>query len=263
MVMLAFNKEGKEFWLQTADSRLLKDALNQLFSGDKIWIVFLLLFVISTVFVFIKKSPKDSLTKHILVYSVLMSAGYIITIYLIGLMKPVFLGRYLLFTVPFILILISWFLSQAGKTLNLILLPLLFIQVYYLDLSPEKPMNYRQAVSVVNKLKGRSNAMIIIQTKDLTSLFAYYYNMDYFTDFKNQTDNLRKNKVFEIENQADLSTLPYVNEDTIIFCQTFEKEGDSNQIFNIFKQNNYVFTTTKAVKGVKISLLKKLKLYEK
>ena len=88
-----------------------------------------------------------------------------------------------------------------------------------------------------------------------------YYKNEMFMDFKTMQENLKKNKVLEIENSTDLNGLPFKHENTIIFCQTFEKESDNIQIFNLFKQNNFVFATLKSVKGVKISLLRKINTF--
>jgi hypothetical protein len=138
------------------------------------------------------------------------------------------------------------------------------LQLLSLDLNPKKGMDFRLAAEVVKELRQTNTELVILQTKDITGLFAYYYSKDLFMDQQNLPENLGRNKVVEIENYNNLSTLAFKDENTIIFCQTFEKADDSRQIFDIFKQNNFIFTTTKSVKGVKISLLKKIKpLYEK
>ena len=139
------------------------------------------------------------------------------------------------------------------------MIPVVILQCSNLVLNPKKNMDFRLAANVVKKIKGNSDALIIIQTKDVTGLFTYYYKNELFMDFKTMPENLKKNRVLEIENSSGLDEIPYKNENTIIFCQTFEKEAENIQIFNIFKQNNFVFATSKSVKGVKISLLRKIK----
>ncbi len=263
LVMLSFNKEGKTFWLQTADSNSLKEALANLFFGETVWLIFLTVFFISLAATFIlrKKNSKDQ--NLVLVYSVYLSVMCIALTYFIGMFKPIFLARYILFTVPFILILISHFLSNINKLIALLVIPLVCLAIYSANLNPSKPMDFKLASLVVKRLQENKKPMILIQTKDVTALFAYYFDISYFKDYKNLTNNLKNHKVFELENKSDLSGLPFTGENTIIFCQTFEKQDDSNQIFDIFKQNNFVFKTTKGVKGVKISLLRKIEFYEK
>jgi uncharacterized membrane protein len=258
LIMLAFNKEGKTFWLQTSDLTLLKEALSQFFFGDGIWILFLLVFLISIVVLFNSRKKNTAEKNLFLTYSILLSIGCIAVTFLVGLYKPIFLARYLLFTVPFIIILISYFLTAHDKWIAWISLPLFALTVFNIDLDPQKPMDFKLASMVVKSLQESNKPIVLIQTKDVTALFAYYYNLSYFEDYKNLQGDLKGEKIFELENKSDLADLPLAGENTIVFCQTFEKESDSNQIFDIFKQNNFVFKTTKEVKGVKISLLRKI-----
>ena len=258
LVMLSFNKEGKEFWLQNSDSDLLKSTLGSLFSGAGIWILLLITVVASVCYLIFKRKEIVSSNKIILVYSIILGLGTIFFTYVLGLYKPVFLGRYLLFTVPFITLIASWVLFNSNKFVPLLLLIIIFFQIRNIELNPPKPMNFRMAAAIATQLQKRTQGLIIIQTKDVTGLFAYYYNKEFFIDFKKMRDNLKANRILEIENHSDLNNLSYKAEKTIILCQTFEKESDSNQIFDIFKQNNYTFFTSKAIKGVKISLIRKI-----
>lgn len=258
LVMLSFNKEGKEFWLQNSDTDLLKDTLTHLFSGNKLWIPLLTLFMLAVCFLIFKRrkiNPKDKIT---LIYSITLSIGAILVTYLLGLYKPIFLGRYLLFSIPFLTLFVSWFLFNSYRFLPFALLIIISLQLLDINLNPSKPMNFRLAVAIATRLQKDTKGMIIIQTKDVTGLFAYYYNKEFFIDFKKMQANLNANNIYDIENHTDLNNLTYKEEKTIILCQTFEKERDSNQIFDIFKQNNYKFFTSKAVKGVKISLIRKI-----
>ncbi|MBK7667102.1 MAG: hypothetical protein IPJ32_06935 [Sphingobacteriaceae bacterium] len=251
--MLSFNKEGKTFWLKTADSKQLKSSFS-LFFGEAIWIVFLTLFLISiiTLIILRKKSNKDQ--NLILIYSAFLSIGCICITYFVGMYKPIFLARYILFTVPFVLILLSHFITNLHKFAGIIFIPLIGLTIYSINLNPSKTMDFKLASLVVKKFKEQANPLVLIQTKDVTAIFAYYFDISNFKDYKNLTNNLQKQKIFELEDRLDLSTIPFNGENKIIFCQTFEKQDDNTKIFELFKQNNYIFTSTKIVKGVKISL---------
>ncbi|HWY12624.1 MAG TPA: glycosyltransferase family 39 protein [Bacteroidia bacterium] len=259
LLILSYEKGSETFWLKTADANSVKTALISLFSGANAWIFLLLLFIISVIFVFYARKKMTHGEFPFLIYCFFIGGLSIFCLALIGIYKPIFLDRYLLFTIPFIAILVGWFICNSSKIMYLLIIPILFLQCSNLVLNPKKTMDFRLAANVVKDIKGNSDALIIIQTKDLTGLFTYYYKNELFIDFKTMQKNLKKNKVLEIENSADLNGLPYKNENIIIFCQTFEKESDNIQIFNIFKQNNFVFATSKSVKGVKISLLRKNK----
>lgn len=259
LLILAYEQGAETFWLKTATGDSLYTSLINLFSGTYVWTLMLILFLTAVEYLIWsrKNINKDQLTN--LIYCFALGGGSIITLFIIGIFKPIFLDRYLLFTTPFIAIAVSWLLFNSHKLVQLLIIPILCLQFLSLNLNPQKGMDFRMATNVVKALRESNNALVILQTKDITGLFAYYYSMDLFMDQKNMTGNLHKNKVSEIENYNNLSTLAFKDENTIIFCQTFEKADDSRQIFDIFKQNNFVFTTTKRVKGVKISLLKKIK----
>ncbi len=259
MLILFFEKGADSFWLKTANTDSLHTAIANLFSGTYTWICLLILFLISIAWFIYSKKNILSAAKANLSYIFLLSGGSILLLFLIGIFKPIFLDRYLLFTVPFISISVSWLLFNSNRILQVLIIPLLVIQLMSLNLNPAKSMDFRMATKVVNELNPKNKILVLLQTKDITALFAYYYSKDMFLDYKNMTSNLEKNKVFEIENVSDLQSVPFKDENTIIFCQTFEKPDDNIQIFDIFKQNNFVFTNTKIVKGVKISLLKKNK----
>lgn len=259
LLVLAYEKGADTFWLKTANSNSLYTSIVNLFSGSYAWHLLVILFI--TALIWFIYSRKNIITPQRinLVYLFVLGGFSILLLFFIGVYKPIFLDRYLLFTTPFIAISVSWVIFNTHRFIQLGIIPVLCLQLFSLHLNPQKSMDFRLAADVVKELQKSNNAIIILQTKDITGLFAYYYSKDLFMDSKSFTQNLEKNKVFEIENHSDLSALPFNDQNSIIFCQTFEKADDSSQIFDIFKQNNFVFTTIQSVKGVKISLLKKIK----
>jgi uncharacterized membrane protein len=264
LLVLAYEKGAETFWLKTANVDSLYASVINLFSGIYVWPLLLILFLAAIArMICIRKTINTSQINN-LIYFFILGGLSVLILFTIGTFIPIFLDRYLLFTTPFIAISISWLLFNSRPLVQFLMIPILCLQVLSLNLNPQKNMDFRLAANVVKELRQSSNAMVILQTKDITGLFTYYYSRDLFMDQKNLTKNLSRNRVTEIENYNNLRTLPFKDENTIIFCQTFEKADDSRQIFDIFKKNNFIFTTTKSVKGVKISLLKKIKpLYEK
>lgn len=258
LLILSYEKGAETFWLKTADKGALHTAIVNLFSGTYIWPLLLILFIAAIArLIYLRKTLSGNITN--MIYFSLTGSGSILLLYLVGIFKPIFLDRYLLFSVPFISIMVSWFIFNSKPFMQAVIIPVFFFQFISLNPNPQKSMDYRMAADVVKELRMKNQAMILLQTRDITSLFTYYYANDLFLNYKDLASNLGKNKVFEIENANDLNTLNFKDENTIIFCQTFEKAGDSSQIFDIFKQNNFVYATTKGVKGVRISLLKKIK----
>lgn len=259
LVMFAFNSDGKSFWLEKANLARLKEVVFQLFGGPTVAFLLLLVFTISVIFLVIKWRALDKPKKAFHAYVLLSGIGSLGLLFIIGLYKPLFLGRYLLFTTPFLIITTIWILTTTNKYLLLLVPVLVFFQAYTLNLNPQKTMDFRTAAEVTKNLVSRNNSMVILQTRDITALFAYYYNKAYFMDHKNLQNNLQKERIYEIETSADLQNIPFQGENSIVFCQSFDKASDNTRIFDIFKQNNFVFTTTKTIRGVKISTLRKVK----
>jgi hypothetical protein len=256
--IIGYDSSSKSFWLKKADWDLLKESIINLFSGEKVFIAFLILFFAAIIYFMVKQKKIESLQKQILIYFLFLSVGSISVLYFAGKITPIFLARYLLFTIPFICAIIAWFLFTSNKILGYSVIILIGTQMAFLNKNPKKNMDFRMAAKVVKSLK-KGNEMVLLQTKDITNLFAYYYEKPIYMDYWHLPKHLKDLNIMEIDNKDELSLIDFKSQNTIIFCQTFEKPDDNIQIFDIFKQNNYVFTTTKIVKGVKISLLKKIK----
>ena len=84
-------------------------------------------------------------------------------------------------------------------------------------------MNFRLAAGVVKELQQTNKALIILQTKDITGLFTYYYSKDLFMDQQNLAENLKQNKVAEIENYNNLSTLAFKDENSSSWFRILKK----------------------------------------
>ncbi len=165
LLIFSFNSEGKTFWLQKADEGLFFNTIKQLFSGESIWIFLLIFYFSAIAFVFISKNTFSKQQKQITIYFILISSVSIIFLFLLGKITPIFLGRYLLFVVPFIGITISMFLLGNKKLITVLSLITLAMMAINLNVHPTKNMDYRLATLVVKSLNTTEAASIIIQTK--------------------------------------------------------------------------------------------------
>lgn len=256
-LIFSFSNKGDDFWLKKANSNMFTETISQLLGGSLIWIIMLLLFGTAIFLFFLKFKQHESIQRNIFFYCLCLSAINCLILFFVGKFTPVFLGRYLLYTIPFFLIIISTLFEKKNKIVLILPLALLIYLTIKLNTRPTKNMDYRTAVLISNKLRGESNAVTLLQTKDITALYAYYFDNDIFKNYKELTANLQKHNIYEIENIADFKTLNPVNNPVIIFLQTYEKETDNRQIFDIFIANKFKLATSRAVKGVKITLLKK------
>jgi uncharacterized membrane protein len=259
LIFFSYDKGAETFWLKTADPGSLKTALVNLFGGELAWMPALLCFISGIIFFLYKRNSVTKEQNLFLLYSIFTGGASIFVLFLLGLFKPLFLDRYLLFTIPFICIISAWFMCNSFAVVIAAIPLVLVLELTVLNLNPPKNMDLKTTADLVKTLKNNTNGLILIQTRDITGLFAYYYDKKLFLNQKDLINNLKKKGVWELENSGELKALNPFSEQTIIFCQSFEKREDNNQIFDIFKQNNYAFVTSHAVKGVRISLLKKIR----
>lgn len=258
LLIFGFNERSSDFWLQKATASDLKTVFTQLLSNSFLSYVLLglvFLSIISFIY-FNKRFNRDS--KNIILYSFGLSVITVFVLYLLGSITPLFLGRYLLFTIPFFCILIPLF-SYTNKAIQLITIFLAFGLLFTINFSPKKPTNYRLAVNVTKQLEKTLNPKIIIQTKDVTALFAYYYDQVIFKDYTNLNSNLKALNIFEVEDYSDFKEIPINTNEPLILLQTFEKESDSKKILEAMISKGYLYHATNAIKGVKLTCFKKSK----
>ena len=76
-------------------------------------------------------------------------------------------------------------------------------------------------------------------------------------DYWHLKQNINKLNIYDIATTEDINSIDFKNKNAIIFCQSYEQTEDSKLIFELFKKNNFIYTTSNAIKGVKLSLIKK------
>lgn len=257
LLIFGFSSRSDDFWLQKATPDDLKTVLYQLFSNTTLTYVSWSLFVLSVIsfIYFHKRYNKDA--KNLILYSFGLSFLTVLIVYFIGSFTPLFLGRYLLFTIPFFCVIIPIF-SYTNKYLQFASIIMALSFIFSLNFSPAKPTDYKLAVNVVKQLEIRIKPKIIIQTKDVTALFAYYYNKKLFEDYKNLKSNLSALNIFESENHSEFEAIKTEGVEPVILVQTFETESDSKKIFASMASRGYASVTTNAIRGVRLSYFKKI-----
>ncbi|MGZ3930475.1 MAG: hypothetical protein ACXVDK_03425 [Bacteroidia bacterium] len=258
MILLGFSNAGKSFWLPKANLNLLNEAFENIFWGKAIYFIVIALFVLGLFFMIRRYKLNTSLQSQLLVYSAFIGLLSFLLLFFAGKLTPVFHSRYLIFTVPFFIIIISWFLTSTFKWLPALIPVLLLLQLFFLNPNPKKGTDYRTCALVANKLReAEPSSMILLETKDITGLFTYYYQRNLYMDYWHMRDNITRRNIFDISSSADLDKLDLSKANTIIFCQSFDNADDNRKIADFFSQNHYAIAISKAVSGVTISLLKK------
>lgn len=251
-LIIDFNSSTSTFWLKKSDFNYLKEVISTFLFNEYLSILFLGIIAIVFTFIILKRLKIDHF--HI-VYSFCLGLGSILFLFCLGKITPIFLDRYLIFTLPFLYILVAYGSSIVKNKFITLLLASVFFTFYAfkIDYKTNKGMDYRSVVKFINSIKNE-NDLIIVKTKDIKSLYCYYYDKDF----------LRKQK----------KDLP--QGDHIIFCNTWQDVGmnikkfkriivvDSYQEYNSnekdfvlkLSEQKINYFTTDYFKGVRISFYK-------
>lgn len=198
-LILEFNSSDNIFWLKPPDFNFLLNVLASFLFNKELIIPLILIILFGT---FLTFKFKQKQIGFVLIYTVLLSLGSIIATFLIGKLTPIFLDRYLLFTMPFIFLLIGYPLSFIKFKVIPIALGCVFMLFFLLkiDYKTAKPMDYKNTVTFIKQITT-ANDLVIVKTKDIKSLFCYYYEKDYFTLKKN---NVSTNNIIFCSSWADV-----------------------------------------------------------
>lgn len=243
----------------TLSSQILFTNTLQLFNNN-IWVFILemLIIVAGSISIVIQQKHRNRSIAFNFIYFLLLGLGSFLVLAGLSLKTPMFISRYLLPAHLGIILLIAYLFSfiklpQTIKIgLGILPVVLLFGSINY---SPNHGMDYKNAVNYV-KAEESDSTMIILQTIDIQSLFAYYYNRSIFKEYDHLKEKLREEDIFSANDSTMLTNLMFDFDDynQIILVQTYEKYTDPNKtllsLLNCrFEKTQY----TDQFKGVKIT----------
>ncbi len=252
LVIVGFNSSDSPFWLKTSDFNSLVEVLSKFLFNNTIIVPMILLMFIGIIFTIKHKNKKMYFT---LIYTFLLGIVSILFIYSLGKFTPIFLDRYLIFTIPFIFLLVAYSLSFIKFQMITIIVSSLFAALFIskIDYKTPKAMDYRSVVSFVKQVQKNTD-LVIVKTKDINALFGYYYEANYL---KNLKTNLTYNENIIFCTSWNDMTKDLNSYSRVIVIDTFEdlnpNETDFSTKLSVIKQ--YHITST-FYKGVKISFYK-------
>lgn len=178
LLIFSFGKADAKFWLKKSDYSDLIDVFYEFLFSKELVIPFILIIIFGLI---IYRKYKTTEINFSIIYSVLIGVGSILILYVLGKISPLFLDRYLIFSIPFILLLLSFSLSFfKHKLLGVLISGIIFLFfVFKIDFKTDKGMDYKNAMVFIKAIK-KENDLIIVKTKDIQPLFSYYYDKDYF-----------------------------------------------------------------------------------
>lgn len=214
----------EDFWLKKAGLADLWNALSSLFYHPIVAIVFLF---VAAFFIFQLFQKREQPVNRFELYCFLMGICSVAFLFILGTMKAVFLDRYLVFSVPFITMLVCYRLSsiQAVGSIALVLLCALLLVFY----KPSKHVetDFRSAAAVVRNT-GHAGDFILINTKDNLSLFEFYYDKEKFLTVKNKDSLYRSQGLYGMNDASVLETIDFQPGRSIFLLQSYHKLSRSD-----------------------------------
>lgn len=235
-ILLLLNSK-KSFWLNKPTFHDLKTTVYDFFNGKEIFFVYLFLIVVLLIVLFASKQSsylKELITIKSL-YILFCSIGIILFLFAASSITPLFTKRYVVYTIPFMCILIGFITGKITQTkLRYIVTGLIcLISVYSfskIDFKTSKPMNYRDAMVFIKQEKT-ANTAVLVETRDMRDLFNYYYDQAIFSDLKNMNAKMNENSIYIISGIEDLNHIDFNKYNKIIVTQSFVKADIENENF--------------------------------
>ncbi len=251
-----FNING-DFWLKPATFDDFLYSINQLFFTYNLFVLTFLLSIFGFYFV-LKKKRNENI--KFLIYCFIIGYFSILILYVLGSFKAVYLDRYLIFTIPFVIIFNIYCISKIKKVgayiSALIIIPL----IININLCPLKGMDYKPVATIIKQQNYKNESCILINTSDNLNLFYYYYDYTNFVNVRKHDSLILKEKIFGINDTNQFNDLNIQNYKLIYLVQSFNKKnGNGEDIIRKFLKQYYnqIFYTNTFM-ATEFSIFKKI-----
>ncbi len=261
-IELIFEQVEASGWAQP-DINELKGAFYEYFNGFNLFWIIISIATLSLLYLFFLRRAfgvfKENKIKVSHVF--FLCVGSIALCFVINCFMPLVLNVYFIFTAPFFFMFIGLLISKSVKEIKFVVVGLVcffsLISFSRINFHPAKSINYRSAVVTIKRLQTEET-LTLIETRDVGHLFAYYYDRNIFTDFKNMSNRLEKKGIYLISSEEDLITIDFSKYNRLVLAQTFEdiNPGDKKLVKFISDKFKYK-VSSKYFRGVAISLFQK------
>ncbi|MGE0568013.1 MAG: glycosyltransferase family 39 protein [Bacteroidia bacterium] len=191
------NTPPEQHWIKSAQTDDLINLMSSFYGNIIVYIVL----IAFTFFMMYRKKFFSQFS----VYCLLLGIMAPLVFYLMGISIPIFIPRYILFSVPFFLILISY--SFSHNKISTFILSVLFFAFGVFSLKPgeNKGLNMKAFVATYTSLDSKPD--LLFYKHDVIGMFTYYYKNEEF-------DNVSKRVDANI-NDRDIYRFVAINELTI------------------------------------------------
>jgi len=183
----------------------------------------------------------------------------ILILFGLGKVTNVFHERYLIFTIPYIII--SFFVFAENKIILSALATIIVVfEIANIEFGKSKGMDYKFCAVLTKEIQKKGEVNILVQTHDVISLFVYYHDRELYESKKwRDRDVLSRKNIYYIDNVDDLINTRFDESKPVLFFQTYQRKDDDIKITELFKSRNYQTFTTNQITGVKFTYLQRVK----
>ncbi len=233
------------------------------FNGEMLFWIFAVISLLTLGYlIYSKKLKLKEKTEKIKFASILFcGVGGMFACSALFFLMPEFSKGYVLFTTPFLYVLVGLLVSKLGNEIKYAMVGLtIFFSVCSfakMNINVNRPMDYRNAVMAVKKLRN-PETITLVETRDVGHLFAYYFDKKAFSDFKGMESKLNEKGIYLVSTADDVKAIDLSKYKRVILTQTYETVNVNDKelveyIFSKYKFN----TSSKRYRDVVLSLFSK------
>lgn len=171
-------------------------------------------------------SDNNKETNAVIMYLMLWLVGSFVVIYLLSFKAPMFAKRYLLFSLPGMYLLSAYAVSILKKPVYIFITSsLVFIlSLATLHYQVKRDTDYKAAVPAMQSTLT-DQSLVILQSIDMTMLFAYYFDRSLFAQ-KDLIKELTSKSVVAVNDSTWLTDYDFSFYKKVVVVQTYENFCD-------------------------------------
>lgn len=234
----------KNFWLQKPTSREFKDCIYDFFNSKALYKVYMISFLITLILIACVKKLRDpSFLKRMLLFGLVMGPLLIYVNYLAAGFTPIFLKRYVLFSlIGFILV---YTYTYSVLRINFYIKLGLFILLAGFTLREVKyprPASCEYDKLAVFIKRTQQNMPNVFITNDLQDLISYYYDKDIFKEprYHEKHELLREKGIYTPFNMTWPETEDLSKYRWIYYTSTFHKVADPGNTIDTMLSHKFL-----------------------
>jgi len=250
-----FSASAKGTWIPASDIVGLYDNLWKFSNAPVNTVIFLLILLTAIVTVFLKRTRIATITSANSKVVIIWFLVPYLLIFLISLITPMFLDRYLIFISIGYYLTIAIAINYIGNINRLFYsLSSVVLFMMFITCNPKKgnERNTKDLVNSISQLKT-SKSVVYMCPEWIDLGFVYYYNLDYFKDYKNTRSKLNADRIFPINSAQQVNDSLMAQCESAVYLDGWSVQVDQDNM--IYKRLSGIFknvTYNESYHGYKI-----------